>query len=966
MGNKGYLCAYMTKTSVRIAMTHPIRLALPLLCLLLCGWTPGQLRAREKPHVVNYTRAQYGAANKNWAVAQDEKGVMYFANDAGLLESDGTSWHLYSHPDNSLVRALAVRSHNLIYTGGDDELGCWRRDRTGSLSYTSFRHLLPAGCPGNESFWRVGIDGDHVYFQSFSHIYSYDGHSLKAFSVPRGFLFLHHVRDEWWVQEMYGPLYRLKEGLLERVPGSEFLKGSLVRVLLPYGDDHYLVGTAGGEVYLYDGADRFIPWNLQLFTLLRGKELNCGIYASGRDSYFLGTLLDGIYEVDRRGSLLNHFNTGNLLQNNTILSLAEDKYHNIWAALDRGLAYMRYTPGLSYYVTADRNPSSVYAATLWQDYLLVGTNQGVFYTRADKADDLEMFSTLSLLKGSEGQVWDFYHLNDGRLYCCHNNGMLELTSDLRVRRPYPFDTGVFRFLEGTVNGKPLQIIVTYTGLYVTNVATGRTNAITQVTDPVTDAVLDHTGNIWLKTVRRGVWKCRLNDALDAFRYYTYYGHETDPGLPADLGLFRCSGRIVFLGDNRFYTYNENADQLLPDKLLNDCFAGVEGLKRLVPIDAEESWAVASNAIYRFHYDGYIARIEESYRVGTDDLALITEYENISVLNDSISLVCLDAGFILHNARSARSHEVTPAAPSLEYVQTGRETGQGYVDLRSGLRIPYKDNNITVGFSIDGAFAGNLSAECLLEGVDTAWTSTGRSNRVTYNRLPPRKYLLRLRSTDGLGHYSPDTVLAFTIRLPWWRTAWAWLGAVLLLGGVFWLAHRMMRRRLRLRHLRLLRVEEAARLRRQNEQLQNELEQKNAELFTQASFIIRKNELILRLKELVDELVGKNTQKGLIPLFRRINTLLSDNLDAEADWQTFLIQFEQTHRNFFKRLKEAYPQLTTGDLRLCACLKLNMDTKDIASLMNLSVRAVENNRYRLRKKLSLQPAQNLNEFFLNID
>lgn len=935
----------------------------PFLLLVLCATI--FVRAQQKPHVINYKRAQYGAANKNWGVAQDEKGVMYFANDAGLLESDGMGWHLYTRPENALVRALAVRSHQVIYTGGDDELGCWRRDCTGQLSYTSFRDLLPEDHPGNESFWRVGIDGEHVYFQSFSHIYSYDGHSLKTFSLPRGFLFLHHVRDEWWVQEMYGSLYRLKDGQLMRVPGTEFLNGTLVRVMLPYGDDRYIVGTASGEVYLYDGTDYFVPWNKQLFALLRGKELNCGIYSSERGTYYLGTLLGGIYEVDADGRLVNSFSTDNLLQNNTILSLCEDKHHNIWAAMDRGLAYMRYTPGLSYYVTADRNPSSVYAATLWNGYLLVGTNQGVFYTRADKVDDLDLFASLRLLEGTEGQVWNFHRSAEGRLYCCHNSGILELTPDLHVRRPYRLDTGVFRLVEGVINGKRLQVIVAYNALYVLNVATGQMNVISQVTDPILDAAIDHTGNIWLKTVRRGVWKCRLDDGLGAFRYYTYYGHETDPDLPVDISLFRCSGRIVFLGDNRFYTYNENADRLLPDKLLNDCFDGVADLKRLVPIDAEESWAVSSGSIYRFHYDGYIARIDEAYCVDTDDLALITGYENVCVLNDSVSLVCLDAGFILHDARAARPHDSNPAAPSLEYVQAGKNAGHGFMDLQADLHIPYKDNSITVGFSIDGAFAGSLSAECLLEGVDTAWTSTGRSNHITYSRLPPRDYVLRLRSTDGLGHYSYDTVLAFTISLPWWRTVWAWLGALLLLGLVFYLAFRLIRHRLHVRHLRRLRVEEAERLRQQNEQLQDELEQKTAELFTQASFIIRKNELILHLKEQVDELVSKNTQKGLIPLFRRINGLLADNLDAEADWQTFLIQFEQTHRNFFKILKETYPQLTSGDLRLCACLKLNMDTKNIASLMNLSVRAVENNRYRLRKKLNLQPAQNLNEFFLNI-
>ena len=164
----------------------------------------------------------------------------------------------------------------------------------------------------------------------------------------------------------------------------------------------------------------------------------------------------------------------------------------------------------------------------------------------------------------------------------------------------------------------------------------------------------------------------------------------------------------------------------------------------------------------------------------------------------------------------------------------------------------------------------------------------------------------------------------------------------------------------------MKAQEAAHLRLMNEQLQNEIEEKDAEIFTQTSFIIHKNELILKLKEMVDDICSRNTQKGLIPLYQKINNLLANNLDTEDDWKMFLIKFEQKHRNFFKRLKEMHPQLTNNDLRLCACLRLNMETKDIASLMNLSVRAVENNRYRLRKKLDLKPTQNLNEYFLNID
>jgi DNA-binding NarL/FixJ family response regulator len=174
------------------------------------------------------------------------------------------------------------------------------------------------------------------------------------------------------------------------------------------------------------------------------------------------------------------------------------------------------------------------------------------------------------------------------------------------------------------------------------------------------------------------------------------------------------------------------------------------------------------------------------------------------------------------------------------------------------------------------------------------------------------------------------------------------------------------RRYRNLHLQKVRAREARYLRRMNENLLNKIEEKDAELFTQTSFIIKKNELILSLKNIADDFYAKSAQKSLLPFIQKINALLANNMDTEDDWNMFLIRFEEKHKNFFKKLKMLYPQLTNNDLRLCACLKLGLESKDIASLMNISVRAVENNRYRLRKKLDLKPTQNLNDCFMEID
>lgn len=907
----------------------------------------------QKPYVVNFTRDKYRAASKNWSIGQDEKGFMYFGNDRGLLESDGMGWKLYPMPNSPIVRALSVKSHDTIYTGGLDEFGRWDRDLSGSLKYTSLKELLPTKSLNNESIWRIWIDADNVYFQSFTNIYVYNNNTIKRLTTSKGFMLLLKVNDEYWVQEMYGPLYQLKNGQLNKIKGSEFLNGTITRVILPYGKNRYLIGTSTGQLYIYDKKS-FTPWNSVLSRQLNGQELNCAIYCSKRNTYYLGTQLNGIYEVDIHANILNHFYAANSLQNNTILSLYEDESNNIWIAMDRGLACIRYTDGLSYYRTMSGNSSSVYAATLWNGYLIVGTNQGVFYTPREKVNDLEMYSSLKFIEGTQGQVWSFSQI-DGKLFCCHNNGLLEICPDFSVRKSYQINNGVFKTLEATINGKKIEIIITYSDLYIVNKETGKINIMSQITDHIYDAEVDHLGNIWLETVRRGVYKCRLNEQLDAFRYYTYYGSETDKALPAHLQIFKSSERIIFLGENHFYTYNEGKDNLQPNPLLNQCFKNINNLKRIIPINGEESWAVTESSVYRFIYDGYVARITEAYKVEADNLSLVTDSENISVLDDSLSLICLDVGGILHNSRQSKPRIVELAPPSLEYIHTGRDLNNGYVDIEKDIRIPYKENTVTIGFSVNNALAENLYVEYQLEGVDTSWSQPVRRNSITYARLPQGKYTLHIRSTDELNNYSADTIVHFEILPPWYNTTWWYLSCCLLTLFVFYAVFWFMRRRLQNRHLRLM-----------NEQLQYEIEEKNAEMFTQTSFIIRKNELILKLKEIVDEICDKNTQKGLIPLYQRINNLLANNLDTDDDWKMFLIKFEQKHHNFFRTLKKNYPLLTNNDLRLCACLKLNMDTKDIASLMNLSVRAVENNRYRLRKKLDLKPTQNLNEFFLDVE
>ncbi len=924
------------------------------------------LHAYQKPRVDYISREVYQAANKNWSVGQDERGVLYFGNDIGLLESDGRAWKLYRIPSSPIVRAIAVESHRTLYTGGFEELGRWDRDATGRLVYTSLKGLLPEEELKNQNFWKIYIDGPQIYFQSFNGIYRYNPEGgITTIEKEKSLIFLLRIRDEYWVQQTYGPLFRLRRDHLEKIEGSDFLSATTVRVILPYETDAFLIGTASGEMYIYDGKE-FTLWNPDLARQLAGKELNCGIYASGRKTFFLGTQLDGVYETDLRGNVLNHFTSANSLSNNTVLSLYEDAQENVWVTLDRGIAYICYQERLSYYLSNNLDAGAVYGATLWNDKLMIGTNQGVYHAPVDKLSDQNYFSSLQLIEGTQGQVWSFLQ-TDGKLFCAHNNGLKQIGADLKVTEPYPVNTGVFRAVETRIKDRDLLLLATYNELNVVDRTSGELRKMDQLPEPIVHVETDHLGNIWLETVNQGVYKCRFDDDLKEFRYVTYYGPQTDSLLPPKLQLFKSGGRILFLGNDRFWNYDENNDRLTLNTHLNDCFKEITHLKRVVHIRNEESWAITETAIYRFRYDGYMARVLDAHRIGVNGISLVNEYENISVLNDTLSLVCLHAGFIL--ATTAYGDIAAPqlSAPFIESVQlSGYDKEPVYLSMEKEAHIPCSYQTVSFYYGVDNSFAGPWGIDHRIEQIDADWKEAPAGRVISYDRLPPGSYRLLLRTSDRLGHESETVVYAFTILPPWYRTHWAcllYLAGSCLLFYVIWI---VVLRRYRNLHLQKIRARETLLLRRTNAILLDEIEKKDAELLTQTSFIIQKNELILKLKEMVDEFCARNHQRALLPLYQKMNTLLANHLDTEGDWKMFLIKFEQKHKSFFKTLKSQHPQLTNNDLRLCACLKLNMETKDIASLMNLSVRAVENNRYRLRKKLNLSSSDNLNEYFLTID
>jgi DNA-binding CsgD family transcriptional regulator len=147
----------------------------------------------------------------------------------------------------------------------------------------------------------------------------------------------------------------------------------------------------------------------------------------------------------------------------------------------------------------------------------------------------------------------------------------------------------------------------------------------------------------------------------------------------------------------------------------------------------------------------------------------------------------------------------------------------------------------------------------------------------------------------------------------------------------------------------------------NEQLVQEFENKNRELATSTMTLIKKNELLAQIKDELKKYTDSEPNKNVKSVINTINK----NINEEDTWNVFKDAFNNVDKDFLKKIKKLHPSLTPNDLRLCAYLRLNLSSKEIAPLLNISVRSVEIKRYRLRKKMELEHEQGLVEYILAI-
>lgn len=916
------------------------------------------------PIIHNYGKADYHAALQNWDIAQGNNGEIYIGNGQGVLCFDGYSWSLTPLPGRTIARSLLMVDDRL-YVGTYQDFGYMERDEYGQLQYTS---LWPQGYAAHDDdIWNIVRDGNgNIFFQSFAGWFSYDGKQVKAhYDEKIRPLYFHQVGGEIYMQAMDGDYYQMRGGHLVRLIGREQVGGDHIVAAVPGLQGHILLCSQWHGLFDYDGT-HLVAVSTDVDDALRQTNVNRATIIARDSTLAIGTILGGIYGLSLDGRLKWHYDTGNRLCNNSVLRLMSDLDGNLWAALDIGVALINTASPYSLLAPGNTLPSlgMVYDVKPVPNYLYIATNQAAWqYDMASRQ--------LSQVMGSDGQNWHITQA-DGQLLLGNNDGLRRLngTTAGLIMGAKSSSTCLRKCV---IHGQEVMLESTYYAMRIYVKRDGQwvfANELEGFHAPVAQFEVDHLGNVWAAHMSHGLYRLNLSPDLryvQSKRYDVLDG-DTVKGLTH---VMKICGRVVFTHGMRFYCYDDRQDTIVAFSDLADL--GRETCSATM-VDDNTFWLASREGFMLMRRDS--AGYHPVNSVSARFFGLDCNDNTVTVtVHNGMAYFCLNNGVGKLDMRLIKERHDPKRELVIRSVTTSdsRSVNQPMPVVSDSEHHPRALAAMSLSVSYPNYDYRSLLFRFHLSGAGVELDSVSPLPEMTYNALGYGDHRLtcEVQTLDGT---VLDTVdYYFTRPRPFYLSWWAWPLYAALLGGLAYLlvlyrtrkTAEQMRRQYEDKRLQqdMKVLEQEKVIAEQKQQLlEAQLNDKAREAASLALDAAARNQAIEGIRETLREKrrKGSVSQHDMAAMLSQ----LGESANSDNFWEVYQNNFNLIHQNFFKRLREQYPELTPTDLRFCALLRLNLSTKDITQFTGLSIRGVEGARLRLRKKLHLTENTNLVEYLIN--
>lgn len=932
------------------------------------------------PPINNYSKLQYKGGAKNWDITQSDAGNMWFANDIGILEFDGIEWTLTPSANKTSIRSLFFDDKDdRMYFGAVNEFGYIDLESTSADSYVSLLDSL-----GNtvNDIWGIHRLGDDLWLRENNRVFRFGPKRLKEYSFSNKVTVSECIHGSMYIfVNTVGALSLTENDTFMVIPGTESLGSLNICGILPYGDGILFTSATKGLFYLEKGVLR------NELPELSGAIAKSIAYCSATDGrfYAFGTVNDGVYILDTDDSTILHINTASGLQNNTVLSMYFDRQHNLWLGLDKGISMIELN-STEYRLLANSSTIGAgYASAIYGGRLWLGTNQGLFHapyhnsTKSLKDRDFTGYSPL------KGQVWSLLSY-DNRLFCSYDKGICILNGD---KADFIRMNGTWKLLPSKIH-KGFILGCSYDRLFLLRKTDGKWTFYRWVEgfEESTKAFEeDYDGRIWFSHWIKGLRRLSIDYAEGVVTSNEFMSKGN--GFPQDWGntplIF--NGGIIFQTAEGFYSFDRETLRAAPIDGLNNLFSSLPTSMSIFECGNGDLFFSSSNMqalCYRVVGSKTFSSRDELLISGStqkdfyvDSISLrtlagrrIQGFEDIREMEDGMLMLNTEDGYSLIKCDLIKHKDLQPATSpyirEISIVRSGRDSVI-YSSLHGNdgrdphIEVSYRDNTLKFKAAqpLYGFDAG-VSFSYKLKNYDKEWSQFKSGETKEYTRIPPGKYIFQVRTSVPGTIRLQSSEIPVTVSKPWFLTWWAITIYAVLTGALALFVVFQIRKIIERRASHLQEQKEKDM---KEKQMQVELKAKSDELATQTMDLIRKNEMLRQinsdLQNVADYMVEDRNRS--LRIISRMRTQIQENISLDNNWKKFEQNFDNVYGDFLHKLELKHPDLTISDKKLCAYIKMGLSSKEISPLLNITIRSVEMNRYRMRKKLGLGHSDNLTDY-----
>ncbi|MCT6700949.1 hybrid sensor histidine kinase/response regulator [Rheinheimera sp. 4Y26] len=785
--------------------------------------SPALLAETGLPLLKNYKPKDYNAGSQNWALLQDNRGLIYSGNNAGVLEYDGVSWRTIRTANQSVVRSMALGPDGRIYIGAKAELGYLTAD-SDQRQYHSWTDRIGAQYRNFQDVRQTFYSPQGAVFVARQHIFVISDTDLQVFLSQSHFQRAFLVGTRILVQDEALGLLELTDKQLVPVPQAAALRGMAMLLAEDWGDNQILLGSRAHGFFLL-GPDGVKPWA----TALNSRLTQALMYSStllSNGLLAIGTTRDGLYLLNRQGELVQHLNKKSGLFNDNIRALYQDQQQGLWLALDHGLARVEVSAAISQYNDVLGLKGNVLSLARHQQQLYAGTSQGLFLLEQSNHERPRFVPVPGILQ----QTWDLLSLappqqaqaagaktEAAELIAASNEGIFSLhgnRSRLLFKPPLPAKvltrsiTDPNRIWLGLQNG--------LASMYLQQGQWQFEGLVPQISGTINTVVETPEGELWLGTLGHGLYRLQPKAVADSATPQLNQGAQAPPAFNRPVllvtqflqasGLPSNNRNEVSMHQNALfiatvaglYRFNSEQQQFYPDPQYQQLFKEQPWIRSASADSQQRLWLLSWNNQTGERQAG--AAVPVTADSGQSGFYWTTA-PLYPLADTPLDVILVDAGDVLWfggaeglfrlDTKVLQQQQAPLPAPLLRRLLINHE--QLTRPLSGRVTLEPWQNNLRFEYAIPRFGASdNLQFRVKLTGFTEQWSDWSSESYRDYTNLSPGNYQFQLQYKNAFGDISSADNFHFKILTPWQQSWWAKSLALLLLLALFawWFRHRL--------------------------------------------------------------------------------------------------------------------------------------------------------------------------------